>query len=56
MPLFILLNTRFIYKQHFYKQRQAETCKKLAHAKQHPKAEVLLSENHSLFIHIIIQK
>ena len=34
-------NTRFFYKQHFYKQRQAETGKKLSKAKQCPEAELL---------------
>ena len=39
-------NTRFFYKQHFYKQRQAEIGKKyIAKAKQHHKAELLLFEN-----------
>ena len=37
-----------MYKQHFYKQRQAEIDKKnQANAKQHPEAELLLFENYS---------
>ena len=41
----------FFYKQHFYKQRQPEICKKTtkkqANVKQHPEAELLLFENYS---------
>ena len=33
----------FLYQQQFYKQRQAEICKKLARAKQHPEAELLMN-------------
>ena len=40
-------DTRFFYKQHFYKQRHAEFGKKSANAKQHPEAELLLFENNS---------
>ena len=39
----------FLYKQHFYKQHQAEIGKKnWAKAKQHPEAELLLFENYLL--------
>ena len=39
----------FLYKQNFYKQRQAEIGKKnQAKAKQHPEAELLLFENYLL--------
>ena len=42
-------NTRFFYKQHFYKQHQAEIDKKIqAEAKKHPEAELLPFENYSL--------
>ena len=41
------LNATFSYKQHFYKQRQAEIGKKnQADAKQHPEVELLTSENY----------
>ena len=30
MAPYFLWNTRFFYKQHFYKQRQAEICKELS--------------------------
>ena len=43
-----ILNTRFFHKQHFYKQRQPETGKNQAKAKQHPEAELLLFENYLL--------
>ena len=33
------------YKQHFYKQRQAEIGKNQVNAKQHPEAELLPFEN-----------
>ena len=33
-------NTHVFYKQHFYKQRQAEIAKNQANAKQHHEAEV----------------
>ena len=36
------------YKQHFYKQRQAEMSKNQAKAKQHLEAEHLLFENSSI--------
>ena len=36
----------FFYRQHFYRQHQAETGKNL-NAKQHPEAELLLFENYS---------
>ena len=39
----------FFYKEHFYKQRQAEIDKKSSKAKQHTEAEVLLFQNYSLF-------
>ena len=41
--------TCFFFKQHFYKQRQAEIAKKKyqVNAKQHPEAELLLFENYS---------
>ena len=39
----------FLYKQHLYKQHQAEIGKKnQAKAEQHPEAELLLSENYLL--------
>ena len=39
----------FLYKQHFYKQYQAQIGKKnWAKAKQHPEAELLLFENYLL--------
>ena len=44
----ILLYTFFLYKQHFYKQRQAEIGKDQAKAKQHPETELLLFENYLL--------
>ena len=37
----------FLYKQHFYKQRQAEIAKNQANAKQHPEAELLLFKYYS---------
>ena len=46
----ILQKTRYytlFYKQHLYKQRQAELAKNQANAKQHPDAKLLLYENHS---------
>ena len=46
----------FLYKQHFYKQRQAGIGKNYAKTKQHPEAELSLFENYSLFIYVIIQK
>ena len=51
VPLFRLLEKSvhihaFLYKQHFYKQRQAEIGKK-SNAKQHPETERLLFENYS---------
>ena len=39
--------TLFFYKQHFYKQLQAETAKNQANAKQHTEAELLVFENYS---------
>ena len=36
-----LLKYRLFYKQHFYKQRQADTGKNYAKAKQNPDAELL---------------
>ena len=42
-------NTRFLfYKQHFYKQCQAEIGKSQAKAKQQPETKLLLLENYSL--------
>ena len=41
----ICSNTRFFYKQHLYKQRQAKIGKNQANAKQHLEAELLLFEN-----------
>ena len=32
----------FVFKQHFYKQHQAEISKKLWKAKQHPHTELLI--------------
>ena len=43
-----ILNTRIFHKQYFYKQRQPETGKNQAKAKQHPEAELLLFENYLL--------
>ena len=46
----ILQKTRYstlFYKQHLYKQRQAELAKNQANAKQHPDAKLLLYENYS---------
>ena len=44
-----LSDTCFFYKQHFYRQHQAEIGKKnQAKAKQHPEAELLLFENYLL--------
>ena len=43
--------TRFFYKQHFYKEYEAEIDKKKkkkANAKQDPEAELLQFENYSL--------
>ena len=40
-------NTCFFYKQHFYKQGQAEIGKNQAKAKQNPEPELLLFENYS---------
>ena len=37
--------TRFFYKQHFYRQWQAEIDKNQANAKQHPEAKLSLFEN-----------
>ena len=54
--------TRFFYKQHFYKQRQAEIGKKLKkkkkkkNAKQHPQVELLLFENYSHFWSMLSSK
>ena len=42
-----MVHAFFLYKQHFYKQRQAEIGKNQAKAKQHPEAEFLLFENFS---------
>ena len=42
----------FFYKQHFYKQHQAEILKNQAKAKQHSDAELLIL----IFIYFIIQK
>ena len=36
----------FFYKQHFYKQRQAEIGKNQANTKKHSEAEFLLFENY----------
>ena len=41
------LNTRFLYKQHFHKQRQVKLAKNQANAKQHPDAELLRFENYA---------
>ena len=38
----------FFYKQHFYKQCQAENDKIQVKAQQHPEAELFLFENYSL--------
>ena len=35
------------YKQHFYKQRQADIGKNQANVKQNPEAELLLFKNYS---------
>ena len=44
-----MLHTLFSYKQHLHKQHQAEIGKKKwAKAKQHPEAELLLSESYLL--------
>ena len=40
-------NTRFFYKQHFYKQRQAEIEKHQTNAKQHLEAQLLLFVDYS---------
>ena len=40
--------TRFVYKQHFYKQHQAKISKKSSKAKQHPETGPLLFENYLL--------
>ena len=40
-----ILVTRF-YKQHFYKQRQADIGKNQANVKQNPAAELLLFKNY----------
>ena len=44
----VLIYTCFLYKQHFYKQRQPETVKNQVKVRQQPDAELLLSENYSL--------
>ena len=49
MSFFDLYYTRFLYKQHIHKQRQAEISKNQAKTKQHPEAELLLLENYSHF-------
>ena len=43
----------FVYKQHFYKQHQAETGKNSKKPKQHLEAELLLFESYSIiyFLH-----
>ena len=46
----------FIYKQHFYEQRQAEIAKNQAKAEQHPEAERLLFEKYSLSASILSSK
>ena len=48
MSTFMSCLHAFFYKQHFYKQRQAETGKKLVKAKQHPEAEYSPFDNYSL--------
>ena len=43
----VLNKYTLFYKEHFYKQLQAKIGKKNeANAKQHPEAELLLSENY----------
>ena len=42
------LYTLLFYKQHFYKQRQAEISKNETNAKQHTEAELSLFENYLL--------
>ena len=44
---FIFVLYTLVYKQHFYKQHQAEIGKNQANAKQHPEAERLTFENFS---------
>ena len=44
----VLIYTCFLYKQHFYKQRQPETVKNQVKVRQQPEADLLLSENSSL--------
>ena len=46
----------FYYKQHFYKQRQAEIGKNSAKAKQHPETEFLQFENCSLSSSTLLSK
>ena len=46
----------FIYKQHFYEQRQAEIAKNQAKAEQHPEAERLLFEKYSLSASMLSSK
>ena len=50
------LHTSFFYKQHFYKQCQAEISKNLANAKQHPKPEPSLVENYSHSSSMLLSK
>ena len=40
------LHASFSYKQHFYKQHQANIGKNQANGKQHPEAELSTSENY----------
>ena len=40
-------NTRFFYKQHFYKQRQVAIGKNQASTNQNPETELLLFKNYS---------
>ena len=46
-PLWTAVQYILFYKEHFYKQHQAEIGKKQVNAKQHPEAELLLFENYS---------
>ena len=53
---FILGNSLFFYKEHFYKQHLAEIGKKISKTKQHPEAELSLFENFSLSSYTLSSK
>ena len=52
----LLLYTLYLISNTFISNARLKMAKTQENAKQHPEAELLLFENYSIFIHVIIQK